>query len=206
MTSRPSPTRYQTNTAMECRVTNRSSQAIEAYPTTKLTTVPTRVAPQPTVDAMSLRALIASSPPAAASAGMPRKNASRVAVSRFRSRSRPAEMVAPDRDTPGIRANTWATPMKTPSRTLTELSSRRWVPARSAKTSTPLQRISAMATTHRLRSGPSMKLLAARPTTAIGSEPTITASDSRHSGSWRARAENSPRKNAATIETMSFQK
>ena len=40
---------------------------------------------------------------------------------------------------------------------------------------TPLQRISAKATTHRLRSGPSMNLLSANPTTATGIDPTITA-------------------------------
>ena len=52
--------------------------------------------------------MTASSAPAAVSAGMPRKNDSRVAVTRSMSRSRPAEIVAPDRETPGISAKHWA--------------------------------------------------------------------------------------------------
>ena len=42
---------------------------------------------------------------------MPSRNASRVAVTRSRPRIRPTEIVAPDRDTPGINARHWAPPM-----------------------------------------------------------------------------------------------
>ena len=45
--------------------------------------------------------------PAASSAGIERKNDSRVAVTRSRPRKRPAEIVAPDRETPGISATHW---------------------------------------------------------------------------------------------------
>ena len=51
---------------------------------------------------------------------MARKNASRVAATRSRSRNRPGLMVAPERDTPGIRATHCTKPMITASFRLTE--------------------------------------------------------------------------------------
>jgi hypothetical protein len=59
---------------------------------------------QPTPVLITEASLIAWYAPAATRAGMARKNASRVAATRSRSRNRPALMVAPERDTPGIRA------------------------------------------------------------------------------------------------------
>src|SRR3954470_13519107 len=94
--------RYQMNTVMLCLTTNRSSQAIDAYATTKLTAVASEVGNQPTRVLITEASLIASCVPAATRAGMARKNASRVAATLFRSRNRPALMVAPERDTPGI--------------------------------------------------------------------------------------------------------
>ena len=52
------------------------------------------------------------------------KNDSSVAVTRSRPRSRPAEMVAPERDTPGISEKHWTRPMTRPSRTVRSCSPR----------------------------------------------------------------------------------
>ena len=173
----------------------------------KLTAVPTAVAAQPTVVAISSRTVTASRVPAAVSAGMPRKNDSRVAVTRSMPRSRPAEIVAPDRDTPGTRAKHWTSPMMRPSKSRTSRSPRCWVARCSAKTITADHTISPAATTQRLRSGPSMTLLAARPTTAIG----MRADDDRGRQAPVRRpagppALNSPRTNGETIRTISRQK
>src|SRR5664280_2048015 len=64
-------------------------------------TVPITVGPTPTPPP---RDLPSSSSPAAVSAGIARKNDSRVASTRSMPRSSPALMVAPDRDTPGTSA------------------------------------------------------------------------------------------------------
>ena len=76
----------------------------------------------------------------------------------------------------------WTRPMTSPSRrrhrALAALPRRSrselGVPL-SASHITPLQRIRATATTHRLRSGPAMRSLAAKPTMPTGIEPTMTA-------------------------------
>ena len=47
ISSRPRPTRYGTNLPIEWPATKRSSQAMDAYATTKLTMVPTTVWPMP---------------------------------------------------------------------------------------------------------------------------------------------------------------
>src|SRR5262249_44942671 len=133
ITAAATSSRYQTNQTMEWCATKRSSQAIEMYPTTKLTAIPTRVGVQPTVAATSCRLEYASRAPAAVSAGTPRRNDMRVAVTRSRSRKRPAAMVVPDRDTPGISEKTCMMPMKTPSLTRRLFSCRVCVAARSAK-------------------------------------------------------------------------
>ena len=56
------------------------------------------------------------------SAGIERKNESLVTVTRSRSRSRPADIVAPERETPGIRARHWVMPMISVSRCVTSSS------------------------------------------------------------------------------------
>ena len=87
---------------------------------------------------------------------MPSRNESRVAVTRSRSRSRPAEIVAPDRETPGHQRE--ALDQADHQAVDEGRASQRplWVAARSANTITHDQPISAAATPHRLRSGPSM--------------------------------------------------
>ena len=113
------------------------------------------------------------------SAGMDRKNDSLVTVTRSKSRSRPADMVAPERDTPGISARHCTTPMIRVSFQVTSSSWRIWVAAWSANHITPLHRISAPATNHRLRSVVSMVSWNSRPTMPIGIEPRMTAQPNR---------------------------
>ena len=87
--------------------------------------------------------------------------------------------MAPERDTPGISATHCASPMITASFRFTCFSSRRWVASRSASTITALHRISAPATTQRLRSGPTMMCLPNTPSRPIGTEPAITYQPNR---------------------------
>ena len=54
--------------------------------------------------------------PAASSAGIDMKKLSRVAVTRSRPRNSPTEIVAPERETPGISATAWARPIRIASR------------------------------------------------------------------------------------------
>ena len=55
-----SATRYQMNTVMLCLATNRSNQAIDASPTTRLTPVASTVGKQPTAVLITEASLIAS--------------------------------------------------------------------------------------------------------------------------------------------------
>ena len=103
--------------------------------------------------------------PAAVSAGIAMKNDSSVAVTRSMPRISPAEIVAPERETPGMSEKHWTRPMTSPSLTVIA-SSPRCTPCfsrtswrRSATQMTALQRMSAPATTQRLRSGPEMRSL-----------------------------------------------
>ena len=112
---------------------------------------------------------------------MAMKNDSSVAVTRLMPRIRPAEMVAPERDTPGISEKHCTRPMTRPSMTVMSCSPR-WMPRFSstscrcsATQMTPLHRMSANATTHRLRSVLSMRSRTRKPTTPTGIEPTMTA-------------------------------
>ena len=66
-------------------------------------------------------------------------------------------MVAPERETPGIRATHWTRPTISESSIVRSRSPRSLRPTRSAYTITALQRIKAKATTHSDRSGPVMK-------------------------------------------------
>jgi len=115
-----------------CRETYRSSQAIDAYATAKLTAVASSVAGQPTPEDTAPASVTACSSPAAVSAGTDRKNESRVTATRSRPRSSPADIVAPDRDTPGTSARHWARPMTRVSRQVTSSSCRFWEAVRSA--------------------------------------------------------------------------
>src|SRR5450759_3491387 len=127
-----------TNAVNRLCATKRSSQAIDAYATTKDTTVPIAVAPQPTVSEMLLDAFTACSPPAASSAGMPRKKLHRVAVTRSMPRNSPPEIVAPERETPGMSATHCHRPRIRASITVIDSSPRGvplgadWTDARSA--------------------------------------------------------------------------
>ena len=105
--------------------TNLSSHATAAYATMKLTTVATMVV----LTGMSpFIALGSSLIPAPNRAGMDRKNDIRVAATRSRPANRPAEIVAPDRETPGISDAIWMTPMKIESRMVRSCSCRSCVP------------------------------------------------------------------------------
>jgi len=110
--------------------------------------------------------------PAATRAGMARMNVSRVVATRSRSRNRPALMVAPERDTPGIRATHCTKPMITASFRLSEDSGRSRLPTRSAIHITALQPTSAT-TTHSCAEARD-QAWARKPTIPIGIEPTMT--------------------------------
>ena len=81
---------------------------------------------------MSSAAVYACRMPAAVSAGTESMNDSRVTATRSNPRSRPAVIVAPDRDTPGNSARHWARPMISVSRQVISLSPSFWVAVRSA--------------------------------------------------------------------------
>src|SRR5687767_7395451 len=128
----------------ECLAMNFSSQDTANQPTMKLTTVAVMVAGQPTpplaVEMLSYSLTVCSTD-AASRAGMDRKNDSFVTVTRSRSRSRPADMVAPERDTPGIRDRHCTMPMMRVSFQVTSSSWRTWVAAWSANHMAPDQMI-----------------------------------------------------------------
>ena len=149
-----------------------------------MTATATRVGPQPTPFEISSDSVTAWKIPAAVSAGIARKNDIRVTVTRSRPRNRPAAIVAPERETPGISATHWISAHDqrvahvevAPRR-----ASLRSRATRSAAYMTKLQTISAAPTTQRLRSGPSITSRSASPAIAIGIEPTATASPKRKS-------------------------
>ncbi len=68
---------------------------------------------------------------------------------------------------------------------------------------TPLHRISALPTNHRLRSVVSIWSLKARPTMAMGMQPTATAMPKRKSRVSRSRAWATPWASAVRMRTMS---
>ncbi len=91
-----------------------------------------RVALRPTPPAISSYFVATWSRVAAPSAGIDRKNDRRVTVTRSSPRSRPADIVAPERDTPGISARHWVMPMMIVSLRVTSASCRVWVACESA--------------------------------------------------------------------------
>ena len=123
------------------------------------------------------------------SAGIDRKKLSRVAVTRSRPRKRPAEIVAPDRETPGISANACTTPID-------DRVAQRRGRARGAPGGPPARRTTARrstrsarrATTHSERRAPVIRSLPSSPATPTGMVPTMTyqpirwSSWPRHSG------------------------
>ena len=119
--------------------------------------------------------------PAPVSAGMARKNDNSVDVTRSMPRMRPAEMVAPERETAGDEREALHQTDDDPS-LMVSASSPRCSPCasrtswrRSATHITALHRMSAAATTQRLRNGPEMRSLSSSATTTTGREPTMTA-------------------------------
>ena len=105
---------------------------------------------------------------------MARKNDSRVAVTRVAPSRRPAEIVAPDRETPGMSATHWTAPIVSTCRSVRSSSSSFCRGLRSAHHITALHPMSAAETTQRLRSGPVIRSFASTATTTIGSEPAMT--------------------------------
>ena len=110
-----------------------------------------------------LTALGSSKSPAAVSAGIDRKNDIRVAATRSSPAKSPAEIVAPERETPGTSETHWTTPMKMASRMVMSRSWRRCVATLSASTMTTLHTISADATHQRLRRAPVTRSLPEDP-------------------------------------------
>src|SRR5689334_16001848 len=183
--------------------TNRSSQAIEAYATKNAMTTPTTATPTPMSPP---NASLSSKSPAASSAGIDMKKLSLVAVTRSSPRNRPTEIVAPERETPGISATAWPSPMLTASRMLRSRSWRSWRATRSAAYITALQAISAIAITHIDRKGPVMSPLASTPTTPTGMVATMTYQPIRWSSWPRYSDLNRPRHQALMMFQMSLAK
>ena len=96
----------------------------------------------------------------------------RAAASRRNPSNRPRLIVAPERETPGIRAEAWAHPMSTASSQVTVSSARRFVASRSAANISAAPIARAQAATPGVRSVSSMKSLKSRPTTTTGNVPT----------------------------------
>lgn len=176
--TRPNPTRYQINAEKVLLATNFSSHAIETYPTISDTAPASSVLPQPTPSAMCRYCVTVCSAPAATSAGIPKKKLSLVAATLSNPRNRPAEIVAPERLTPGMSAKHCIMPIANVSFQVVCSSVRGRLarrPARSASHNTTLQPIRPAATNHRLRNTVSISSLNNKPITAIGTEPTIIA-------------------------------
>ena len=112
--------------------------------------------------------------PEANTAGIASRNPNRADSGRSRPRTRPALMVAPDRDTPGISARHCATPTKRPSFQVSCSTWRFCLPKYSAAAMTAENTSIAVATNHRLRAPERMKSLNSRPSTPIGMEPMMT--------------------------------
>ncbi len=95
-------------------------------------------------------------------------------MTRSRPRKSPAEIVAPERDTPGISETHCTIPTTIASVRLSRFSERSWRAARSAAHITALQPIRAIATTHRLRRSFLMTLRRTSPTMPTGMVPRMT--------------------------------
>jgi hypothetical protein len=97
---------------------NRSSQATAAYPTTKVISTDTaNWAPVALIPSLTgSKASGSENNPEANTAGMASRKPNLAAKGRSNPSARPALMVAPDRDTPGISARHCASPTRSPSR------------------------------------------------------------------------------------------
>ena len=91
-------------------------------------------------------------------------------------------MVAPERETPGIRARDWARPNSTPWRQVNDSSGRALRANRSATPMTTPKPASMAAVIHRFRKVVSIASWNSRPSTTIGTEPMITSQPIRASG------------------------
>ena len=105
---------------------------------------------------------------------MASRKLNRVATSRSRLRNRPAEIVPPERDTPGMRARHCAKPMTMASRMVSSSKERLRFENFSAAMNTKENSTSTVAVIHRLRSPSRMRSLPKKPMIAIGSVPTMT--------------------------------
>ena len=112
-------------------------------------------------------------------------------------------IVPPDRETPGMSASAWASPMPTPWDTVTRSRSTFCRPTRSAIPSSTPKATIVVAMSHRLRATVSIWSLNSRPSTLIGTVPMITSQASRYSGSARSSRCISPRTQPATSWAMS---
>jgi hypothetical protein len=106
--------------------------------------------------------------PLSTTAGIESRNENLAAVGRSRPRNRPAEIVAPDLDTPGTSASVCAEPITTASRSPRSVIRRSLRPVRSATSRTRPNRISVAPIKVRLRASRSIRDSKASPSTAIG--------------------------------------
>ena len=99
--------------------------------------------------------------------------------------ARPAAMVAPDRDTPGISARDWAKPNSTPCFQVRDSSGRMFFAKWSATPITMPNPAIMAVVIHRFRSAWSIASWKSSPRITMGSEPMITSQPIRASGSSR---------------------
>src|SRR5579883_282009 len=99
-----------TNGQADDRSSTRISPQIAQNAEKEATTSPQKRSDQPSMDKEILESSQSSFTPARAIAGNPRRNEKRAASSRLKPSARAAVSVEPERDTPGIKAPTCATP------------------------------------------------------------------------------------------------
>src|SRR3990172_545287 len=118
---------------------------------------------------------------AAMSAGIDIRKLKRAAAGLSRSRTRPPEIVAAERETPGKSASDCATPMTTASSHVSESRLRVWRPSCSLTSSRPAVPIRIAATMTGLPCSPSKKSLNSRPTITAGTVATAISQPNRAS-------------------------
>src|SRR5678816_4131186 len=126
--ARPATIRYTAKPISWCEPSQRRNQAIDAYPTTVATPVPTASAGMASLPSAA-NALRASRMPAPAIAGIDSRNENRAASLRVNPSSSAMQIVAPDRDTPGTSAMVCARPISSASLSVIVASSRPSRPA-----------------------------------------------------------------------------
>ena len=115
-------------------------------------------------------------------------------------------MVAPDRETPGIRASDWASPKRMPWPQVRDSIGRTFL-AKWSTTPITMPKPASIATViHRLRSAWSIASWNRRPSTTIGIEPMITSQPIRASGSSRGSFPTRARHQCLMIFQMSLRK